>query len=217
MRTAAFFDMDRTLLRIDSGMSWMRFLRRRGEITRLGMVRAMYWGCLYKLACLDLETLARRLCRDLEGELAADMIAKCQVWYQADVAHQVAPLAQVAMERHRERGDVLVLLTASTQFIAEVVGRSVNVDHTLCSRIEVQDGVFTGKLERLCFGARKVALSEDFARRHYIDLDRSTFYSDSYYDVPMLSRVGTAVAVNPDARLRREAHRQGWRVERWDT
>ena len=58
-------------------------------------------------------------------------------------------------------------------------------------------------------------LTEAFAAEHDVDLDCSAFYSDSFNDLPLMNRVGTAVAVNPDARLRRYARRRGWRTERW--
>jgi HAD superfamily hydrolase (TIGR01490 family) len=212
---AAFFDMDNTVLRIDTGMSWMKFLRRRGELSALGMGRAVWWSVLYKAAVLDMETLAARLVADLAGDLETEMIEKCRIWYQQDVAHQVAPRAARAIAEHRRRGDQVVLLTGSTQFAAEVVGRSIGIDHTLCTRLEVQDGRFTGRLEQLCFGVHKVRVAEAYARREGIDLEGSAFYSDSYNDLPMLQRVGTAVAVNPDARLLRHARRNRWRVERW--
>jgi HAD superfamily hydrolase (TIGR01490 family) len=215
MTAAAFFDMDNTVLRIDTGMSWMRFLRRRGELSALGMGRAIWWSVLYKAAVLDLETLAERLVADLEGDLEHDMIQKCRVWYQQDVAHQVSPRAARAIDEHRRRGDRVVLLTGSTQFAAEVVGRALGIDHTLCTRLEVEDGRFTGRLSQLCFGVHKVRVAEAFAHRERIDLAGSSFYSDSYNDLPMLQRVGTAVAVNPDARLLRHARRAGWRVETW--
>ncbi|HTM19389.1 MAG TPA: HAD family hydrolase [Kofleriaceae bacterium] len=212
---AAFFDMDRTVLRIDTGMSWMKFLRRRGELSAVGMGKAVWWSLLYKAAVLDMETLAERLVADLRGDTEEEMIEKCRVWYAEDVAHQVAPRATRAIDEHRRRGDLVVLLTGSTQFAAEVVGRSLGIEHTLCTRLEVQDGRFTGRLSKLCFGEHKVRLAEAFAQRSGIDLAGSAFYSDSYNDLPMLQRVGEAVAVNPDARLLRHARRQGWRVERW--
>lgn len=212
---AAFFDMDRTLLRIDTGMSWMKFLRRRGELSSLGMARALYWSVLYKAAVLDMETLAARLVKDLAGNSELDMIEKCRVWYQSDVAHQVAPRARRALIEHRDAGDVVVILTGSTQFAAEAVGAALDVEHTLCSRIEVKDGRFTGRLEQLCFGTHKVAVAERFAAERGVRLEDSVFYSDSYNDLPMLERVGTAVAINPDARLQRHAVRRGWRIERW--
>lgn len=212
---AAFFDMDRTVLKIDTGMSWMKFLYRRRELSALGMGRAIYWSLLYKAALLDMESLAAHLVADLEGDSEQQLVDKCRIWHHADVSGQVAPRAHEAIERHRSAGDMVVMLTGSTQYAAEVVSKSVGMDHTLCSRLEVVDGRFTGRLEQLCFGVHKVALAERFSRVHGVDLDRSVFYSDSYNDLPMMQRVGEAVAVNPDARLRRHAERVGWPIEQW--
>lgn len=214
-RRAAFFDMDKTVLRIDTGMSWMQFLYRRRELSALGMARAVYWSALYKAAVLDMETLARRLVADLAGDPEADMLHKARIWHRAHVARQVSGAAREAIERHRLAGDLVVMLTGSTQYAAEEVSRSLAIEHTLCSRLEVEGGRFTGRLAQLCFGPHKVTLAESFASRHDIDLDASAFYSDSYNDLPMLERVGTAVAVNPDARLRRHARRAGWPIETW--
>ena len=212
---AAFFDMDRTVLKIDTGMSWMRFLYGRRELSALGMGRAIYWSALYKLALLDLESLASRLVADLEGDSEQQLIDKSRIWHHACVSTQVAPRAAAAIAGHRAAGEMVVMLTGSTQYAAEVVSRSLDMDHTLCSRLEVVDGRFTGKLAQLCFGVHKVSLAESFAAQHGVDLERSVFYSDSYNDLPMMQRVGEAVAVNPDARLRRHALRAGWPIERW--
>ena len=76
MVPAAFFDMDKTVLRIDSGLSWMKFLRRRREISRLGLMRAFWWNALYQVALLDLQSLADKLVADIAGDPEAEMIAK---------------------------------------------------------------------------------------------------------------------------------------------
>ena len=212
---AAFFDMDKTVLRIDTGLSWMKFLYRRGELSHLGLARALYWSGLYKVALLDLESLAVRLVADLRGQREQDLIAKASAWHRADVTDQVAPRALAAIAEHRRRGDLVVMLTGSTQYAAEVVAANLGIEHTLCSRLEVSGGVFTGKLAQLCFGVHKVTIAERFAGEHGIDLAASWFYSDSYNDLPMLQRVGRAVAVNPDQRLRRHARRHGWKIEQW--
>lgn len=214
-RIAAFFDMDHTVLRKDTGMSWMRFLRRRGELSGSGLARAVWWSLLYKAAVLDMEVLARRLSASLEGEDEAEMIAKCAVWYQSDVAPMVTPAARHALAAHRNAGDVVVLATGATQYAALAVAGGLGIEHTLCSRLEVDAGRFTGRLAAMCFGPHKVTLAERFAEAEGIDLARSTFYSDSYNDLPMLERVGTAVAVNPDLRLWRHARARGWRIEHW--
>ncbi|MCA9680460.1 MAG: HAD-IB family hydrolase [Kofleriaceae bacterium] len=212
---AAFFDMDRTVLSIDTGTSWMRFLRERGELSRAGMARAVWWSALYKLALLDLETLATRLTADLAGQPEAEMLEKAAIWHRRHVDGTVTPAARRAIARHRERGDLIVLLTGSTQYAAEEVGRSLGIEHVLCSRLEVEAGRFTGRLADMCFGAHKVTIAERFAAAHGVDLARSWFYSDSYNDLPMLRRVGNSVAVNPDGRLRRHARATGWRIEAW--
>jgi HAD superfamily hydrolase (TIGR01490 family) len=214
-RPAAFFDMDHTVLTIDSGMSWIRWLYRRREITRLYVARAVYWSLLYKAAVLDMESLAARLVADMKGDPEAELLEKATLWHRAELVNLIAPRALRAIERHRDRGDVLVMLTGSTQYAAECVSAGVGIEHTLCSRLEVVDGRFTGRLAERCFGVHKVTLAERFAAEHGVDLSRSAFYSDSYNDLPMLERVGTPVAVNPDQRLRRHARRAGWRIEQW--
>jgi HAD superfamily hydrolase (TIGR01490 family) len=212
---AAFFDMDHTLLRVETGMSWVRFLYRRGELPPQMLAKAVYWSTLYKLAVLDMEAVFTRLARDLRGDSEAEMVAKCDVWYRRDIAPEVAPAARVAVEHHRRAGHLVVLATGSTQYAAGPVARGVGIEHVLSSVLEVEGGTFTGRARALCFGHHKVTLAEAWARAHGVDLARSYFYSDSYNDRPMLERVGTAVAVNPDARLRRLARRRGWPVQRW--
>lgn len=213
---AAFFDMDRTLLRIDTAMSWTRFLYRRGELSSVMLGKALYWSALYKLALLDMEAVFTRLCRDLAGDSEAEMISKCEIWYRSDVEHYIAPGARAAVERHRSAGHLVVLATGSTVYAARNVARGVAIDHVLASELEVVDDTFTGKPRALCFGRHKVALAEAWAAREGVDLARSYFYSDSYNDLPMLERVGTAIAVNPDARLLRHARRRRWPTVRWD-
>lgn len=212
---AALFDMDHTLLRVDTAMSWTKFLYRRGELPRAMLAKAIYWSTLYKLAVLDMETVFTKLCMDLEGDSEAEMIAKCAVWYREHVAPHVAPAARVAVEHHRQAGHTIVLATGSTVYAAKPVAAGVGIEHVLSSELEVVGGAFTGKPSALCFGRHKVTLAEQWAASHGIDLSRSYFYSDSYNDLPMLARVGRAIAVNPDARLRRHAKKNGWPIQHW--
>ena len=75
MTAAAFFDMDRTVLRVNTGTLWFRFLRRRGEISRFQMLRAFGWAMQFKLAVLDLETLSRKLVATMAGQAEEEMFA----------------------------------------------------------------------------------------------------------------------------------------------
>jgi HAD superfamily hydrolase (TIGR01490 family) len=213
--TAAFFDMDNTLLTVDTGLSWTRFLYKRGELPTSMVAKALYWSTLYKLAVLDMESVFTKLCLNLRGDSEAEMIAKCAIWYRQDVEPYIAPAARVALEYHREQGHVIVLATGSTIYAARPVAAGVGIEHVLSSELEVEQGAFTGKPRALCFGHHKVKLAEQWATSHGIDLASSYFYSDSYNDLPMLERVGHAIAINPDARLARLAKQRGWPMMRW--
>ena len=215
MTQVALFDMDHTLLSLDTSMSWMRFLRRRGELPKSYALRATWWSLQYKLALLDIDTFADRVVAELTGDPESEMLAKAEQWHRQDVADAVAPGATKALARHRESGDTVALLTGSTQYATRSVARMLDIEHVLCTELEVHDGQLTGKIAQRCFGPHKVRVAERWAASQGVDLDQAVFYSDSYNDVPMLSRVGQPVAVNPDPRLKRHAKARGWPVERW--
>ena len=215
MTVAAFFDMDNTLLTVDTGISYTKFLYRRGELGKRMVAKVAYWSTLYRLALLDMETVFTRLCEDMRGDSEAEMIAKCDIWYREHVAPFVAPAARVALAHHRQAGHTVVLATGSTVYAARPVAGGVGIEHVLATELEVEAGTFTGKPRALCFGQHKVALAEKWAAAHGIDLTRSYFYSDSFNDLPLLERVGTPIAVNADTRLLRHAKRRGWATPRW--
>ena len=98
----AFFDMDRTILSQNSGTSWLRFQYKRGELSPTYMARAVYWQLLYRLAVLDMESLATRLVSDLEGSLEAEMLHKCQEWLEWELASLISPAAVAQIERHKQ-------------------------------------------------------------------------------------------------------------------
>jgi HAD superfamily hydrolase (TIGR01490 family) len=212
----AFFDMDRTLLTVNSGTLWVRFLRRRGEITRWRYLRALFWALQYKLSVLDMHTLSENLAADLAGQPEEDMIAKCVYWYRTEIQETIAAPARAAVEEHRGRGERVLLLTSATPYIAEPLAATLGLDGIICTRLEVKDGLFTGRIQRpLCYGAGKVTAAEAWAAREGVDLRETTFYTDSYTDLPMLERVGKPVVVNPDPRLARAARRRGWPIHDW--
>lgn len=213
---AAFFDMDRTVLLVDSGERWVKFQRRRNEISRLQMLRALSWVVRYKLALLDLESLAQKLIGGMKGKAEADIMKRCEAWYRDEIESTIAPAARLAIAEHRKQGERVVLLTSSTPWVADLVGRTLELDDVLCSRLEVIDGRFTGQIERpLCFGPGKVTHAERWAQAAGISLADCAFYTDSYNDLPVLERVGRPIVVNPDERLRRLAKKQGWPIRTW--
>ncbi len=215
MRTAAFFDMDHTVLQLDTGVSWMQFLRRRRELSLYGLGETLMWSLQYKLAILDIEALASKLATRIEGDSEQALIRKHRIWFEAIARRAIAPKARTAMAEHQRRGDMIVLCTGATQFPANDLADALDIEHVLSTRLEVVDGLFTGKVASFCFGKHKLTRTEEWAQANNVDLDCSWFYSDSFNDLPLMNRVGTAIAINPDARLKRYAARRGWKIDRW--
>lgn len=216
MTPAAFFDMDRTLIRANTGTLYIRYLRRRGEIGAWRMMQAFGWIAQYKLAILDMESVITRVTAQMAGDSEQEMIDKCLEFTSSHVLPAVAPKALAALERHRADGHVVAILSSSSPYVTEPLARHLGIEHVLCTRLSVRDGKFEGTHVRpACYGAGKVHWAEVFARDRGVDLQRSYFYTDSYSDLPMLERVGVARVINPDSRLRRHARRVGWDVDEW--
>lgn len=211
-RVGAFFDLDHTVLSESSSILWVRYLRRQGRVNGRQMLRFAWWALRYRLALIDMVAITRGLVADMKGQSEAELAAECDRWFDEMVAPCIAQRARECVGEHLARGHVVALLTASSPYVAGPVARSLGLgDRFICTRLEVVDGVFTGRcVEPVCYGPGKLHWARAFAAEHRVDLARSYFYTDSYTDLPMLEAVGHPVVVNPDPRLRRRARNMGW-------
>jgi len=216
-RAAAFFDVDCTLLSINSGRAWFDYQRARGEISMWMSLRSLVWLGLYRLSLLDYDSVTAKVLEPYRGVSASKVDQEVTAWYESHIEAHICERGRAAVERHRAAGDELVLLTSGSRFLNEQVAAHLEIPHVLCTEVKVESGVLTGDYHRpACYGAGKVHWAEDFARREGISLAHSHFYSDSFSDRPMLERVAHPHAINPDPRLRRFARARGWPIEDWN-
>lgn len=217
MLPAAFFDMDRTLVRENTGRLYVKYLRRRRQARLSDLARVSVWVLQYKLGVIDAEKVTRYALRSMAGQREVDHEALCREWFRDMVAPLVSPTAREAVEDFRRRGFVLAILSASSPYATRPLADHLGIDDVICTRLEVSgDGRFTGApREPLCYGRGKVHWAESFASERGVDLGASYFFTDSASDLPMLLRVGHPRVVNPDPRLRLEAWRRGWPVASW--
>jgi HAD superfamily hydrolase (TIGR01490 family) len=215
-RVGAFFDVDRTLVACNTGRLFLRDLRRRGEISFLRALRAMGWMLKYHLSLIDLDEVAAILVAEMRGQSEQDFAERCRRWVEDEILPLLLPSALRKIERHREEGHLLAILSSSPTYVTRPIAETLGLDEVLSTQFEVESGHFTGKLKGpACYGKGKVHWAEDLGVRKAVDLGSSWFYTDSYSDMPMLERVGHGVVVNPDPRLKRAAKRHGWPVENW--
>lgn len=215
-RVGAFFDIDHTVLEVNSGTKWVGYQWKNGTMTLVEVMRALWWTVQYRFGLLDFDAMAGRVIAQYEGQRVEPFEHEVEAWFREQIAPTICTEARERIEAHREQGHALALLTSATRFLSVPLSRALSIEHVLCTEVGEQDGCFTGvHLTPACYGAGKVVRAEAFAQREGVDLDRSFFYSDSYSDLPMLERVGEPRVVNPDPRLRRLAARRGWDTQIW--
>ena len=214
---AALFDMDRTLVRKETLSLYVRYQRSIGEATRRDLLRVLYWVTQYTMGMIDAPEVATRALRVLEGTPEAAMAARCDDWFRRYVESHVCDLGRRAVEHHRERGDLLAIVTGASPYAARPLARRLGIDHVVASELEVgPQGLFTGRfVDPLCLGDGKIVRARRLAEAEGFELSEATFYSDSFTDLPLLELVAEPVIVNPDPRLERLAKKRGWRIERW--
>lgn len=214
-RRAAFFDMDRTLVRRDTATLYLRYQRDIGEVGSWESLQGAWWVLLYTFGICNAPRVAEKALRRYQGRVEVQLFESCQVWYEGYVRPHVSDVARQVVERHRADGDLVAIVTGALRFAVQPLARELGVDHVACSEVEVEDGKLTGRPRQLCFGVSKVELARRVVQEEGCSLEDATFYTDSITDLPLLERVREPVVVNPDARLRRLAARRGWRSERW--
>jgi HAD superfamily hydrolase (TIGR01490 family) len=213
---AALFDMDRTLVREHTARLYTRYQRDLGELSAWRYLRNSFWLLQYTLGRINAEHVAALALQDVVGQSEQWMRDRCAHWFKHNIEREITDAARRAVKEHQQRGDLCAIVTAATRYVAEPVAAAFGIEHIVCSEIEQQEGVFTGRfIPPLAYKEGKVQRMAVFTREHQIDLAQSSFYSDSITDLPLLEAVGTPVAVNPDSRLLREARKRNWRIEQW--
>ena len=216
MRSAALFDVDRTLVTVNTARLYVRWQMQRRGASLLDYLRVTGALFQYALGTLDPEHAASHAFAVVRGTSEAELREECLGWYARVVRPHISGQARREVERRRSEGHTCAILSASTPYLTEPLAEELGIDHVLCTRLEVSDGMFTGGWQApLCYGVGKVAHAKQWASVHGIDLAQSSFYTDSISDLPMLEAVGMPRVVNPDPRLRLVAARRRYPVERW--
>lgn len=214
-RTAAFFDLDKTVIAKSSTLTFSRPFYHGGLINRRAVLRSAYSQFVYLLGGADHEQTER---------MRAYLSNLCRGWNVAQVSDIVAetlhdlidPIiydeAASLIEDHHLAGRDVVIVSSSGAEVVEPIGELLGADRTIATRMVVEDGRYTGGIEYYAYGPAKAEAVRELADAEGYDLARSYAYSDSITDVPLLEAVGHPYAVNPGRALRREAEQRDWPV-----
>ncbi|MEE1654114.1 HAD family phosphatase [Brachymonas sp. G13] len=215
----ALFDLDHTLLPIDSDFMWTHFTNAIGWTDAEDMSRqneAFYEQ--YEQGVLDMNEYVRFVTRAIREHTPEEAHAAHARYLTDYVQPAVHPAALELLQQHRDAGDTLVLITATNRFIAGPIGTLLGFDEQNIIATELErgpDGWFTGNVEGMAnLREGKVHNMTQWLTERKLDWCDTfiTFYSDSINDAPLMERADVPVATNPDERLRMLAEARGWRI-----
>ncbi len=219
---AAFFDVDNTMIRGASIYFFGKGMAGRGMVTTGDLLR-FGWGQLRfrVLGREDLDAAAEVREKALglvAGKSVMDIVTYGEEIYDELMEQRIWSGTRALAQQHLDAGQRVYLVTATPVELARIISQRLGLTGALGTVSEVQDGLYTGRLvgEPL-HGPAKAEAVRALAEREGLDLSRCTAYSDSSNDLPLLSLVGHAVAVNPDSGLRELARVRGWEVRDFRT
>jgi HAD superfamily hydrolase (TIGR01490 family) len=213
IRTAAFFDLDKTVLAKSSTLAFSKPFFDQGLINRRAVLKSTYAQFLFLMSGADHDQMDRmrsyitNMCTGWNVEQVKSIVA--------ETLHDIVdPLvfAEAAnlIADHKLCGRDVVVVSASGEEIVAPIARALGATHAMATRMVVEDGKYTGEVAFYCYGEGKVEAIRELAAREGYSLEHCYAYSDSITDLPMLEAVGHPTVVNPDRALRKEAASRGW-------
>ncbi|WP_370250103.1 HAD family hydrolase [Thalassolituus sp.] len=210
----AIFDLDHTLLSGDSDHAWGQFLVDRGLVDpAVHQRRNDHFYEQYKAGCLDIHEYLEFAMRPLTEYDADRMHSERETFLNERIEPLITEKARDLIRHHEERGDTLLIITATNGFVTYPVADRLGIAHIIAPLPEVIDGKYTGKTVGIpSFQEGKVTRLQAWMEEHGHEMTGSYFYSDSHNDLPLLKLVDHPVAVDPDPTLLASAEAQGWPV-----
>ncbi len=215
MRSAAFFDLDKTILAKSSSFAFARPFYRNGLIGRSDVIRSAYAQLLFRTTGADHDQIETM--RDYMSQLITGWeVEKVQSIITETLDEIVTPMVfQEAIDlfaEHRAAGrDIIIISTSGADMVAPI-GDLLGADRSIGTEVGIVDGRYTGEITFYAYGPGKAQAMLDLAEEQGYDLATSYAYSDSHTDLPMLELVGFPYAVNPDTELRKVATDRDWPI-----
>ena len=215
----ALFDLDNTLLAGDSDFEWAQFLISKGVVDReVQEAKNIQFYEQYKAGTLDIyEFLSFQL-----APLARHPRAELDAWHREYMERHIRPImtdqARALVQRHVAAGAPGAVVTAPHSFVTGAIARDFGIPHLIgtVAAVDVEKGAFSGAPTGMpSFREGKIARVESWLESLGLwwgSFADSYFYSDSHNDLPLMHKVNTPVAVDPDDKLRQHAASRGWQI-----
>lgn len=222
LTAAAFFDVDNTMMMGASLFHFARGLASRKFFTTTDLAGFAWQQVKFRLGGKedpdDVKSSREQALGFVAGRRVDELVNLSEEIYDELMAERIWSGTRALAQMHQDAGQRVWLVTATPVELAQIIARRLGLTGALGTVAESENGVYTGRLVGdLLHGPAKAHAVRSLAAKEGLDLRRCTAYSDSSNDIPMLSVVGTAVAVNPDPRLRDVSRQRGWEIRDFRT
>lgn len=209
----AIFDLDNTLIAGDSDHSWGEFLVAKNLVDAKDYAQANdRFYQQYKAATLDIQEYLRFSLAPLTRFSLDDLAVLHAEFMHNFIEPMMLPKAKALLQKHRDQGDYLLIITATNSFVTHPIAARLGVNDILASDAEIQNNRYTGKgVGTPCFQDGKVIRLHEWLKEKNYDLKDAYFYSDSINDLPLLEQVPNPIVVDGDERLLAVAGERGWK------
>jgi len=210
----ALFDLDNTLLSGDSDYEWGQFLISKNLVDAKAyeLANEKFYDD-YKQGILDIYEFCAFTFKFLSTQKMSALKALHMEFMQKKIIPLMGDAAKSLVDKHRERGDTLVVITATNSFITRPIANAFGIKHLIATEAKIVNGRYTTEVAGTpSFQEGKVIRLKEWLKTNDETMNNSVFYSDSHNDLPLLKLAGTPVAVDPDEQLSAIAKQRGWQV-----
>jgi len=213
----AFFDLDGTLLKVNSGKVLIRRAYQDRLISTLDMVHAIYLSLLYKYHLKETTRIVSQMPKWMAGMTEQKISDFGKKIFKDELVHLIRPEMVEEINKQKENNARLVILSAAIPYICEPLARHLKFDDIICTELEVADGILTGNtIGPICLKDEKPIQLKNYCMLHNCSLKKAYYFGDSIEDLPALNIVGYPVCINPDKKLAKAAIRKGWTIHHWE-
>lgn len=212
----AIFDLDNTILAGDSDALWGQFIAQHGHVNKEEYEREnLRFYEAYKAGTLDIYEFLAFSLKPLSQLDMAELSRLHQRFMQECILPIISQQARNLVNQHREKGDVLLIITATNRFITAPIAKEFGIENLLATEAEIINNQYTGQVSGTpCFQEGKVTRLNEWLQQTGYTLEDSYFYSDSHNDIPLLEIVSYPIAVDPDTKLEEYALQKAWEILR---
>jgi HAD superfamily hydrolase (TIGR01490 family) len=212
----AFFDLDRTILNVNSGSFLVREAHKSKLMSTGNFLKAIYYSLLYKFHLRNTDSIISGMGGWLKGIAEEKVVEISERIVNKQLIGRIRPEIISEIRFHKGNNAELVILSSAMEEICKPIKDHLGFDTLICTRMKVENGYYTGLPEtRFCFENEKRKQLEKYCNSMNYYLKDAYYYGDSIADLPALETVGFPICISPDQKLLKIAKERGWTIKKW--